>query len=201
MILAIVEIKFYIPGAHSALALKGPGEIRYISLKLNAKNIDQALRSTILKITFDGTQTVWCPVGDFFGSGFGLNKYQGRYRAILDDESMNCAWPMPFNKKCEFVLENIGDQDVNIELGEFVVKYDDPLSSNFVCYMDQQFRDNILYFHCAWQQFSKIKTIKADGTDLNWIDIKGEGKYVGDSLTLYNGADAWWGEGDEKNLY
>jgi len=32
---------------------------------LKQENKAQALRSTILKIVFDGEETVWCPVGDF----------------------------------------------------------------------------------------------------------------------------------------
>jgi len=31
---------------------------------------------------FDGKETVWCPVGDFFGSGIGLHPLQGWYRTV-----------------------------------------------------------------------------------------------------------------------
>ena len=34
--------------------------------------------------------------------------------------------------------------------------------------------------------------------DVNYVQVQGQGVYVGDTLTLFNGADAWWGEGDEK---
>ncbi len=33
---------------------------------------------------------------------------------------------------------------------------------------------------------------------MNFVEVKGQGVYVGDTLTVFNGADAWWGEGDEK---
>jgi len=34
--------------------------------------------------------------------------------------------------------------------------------------------------------------------DVNYIEIKGQGNFVGDVLTIFNGTNAWWGEGDEK---
>ena len=33
---------------------------------------------------------------------------------------------------------------------------------------------------------------------MNYVDIKGKGTYVGDQVTLFNMANTWWGEGDEK---
>ncbi len=38
-----------------------------------APNINpQDLRSLVIKMEFDGEQTVWCPLGDFFGTGYQL---------------------------------------------------------------------------------------------------------------------------------
>ena len=34
--------------------------------------------------------------------------------------------------------------------------------------------------------------------DVNYVDLAGQGVYVGDALTVFNTVDAWWGEGDEK---
>src|SRR5690606_15037365 len=31
-----------------------------------------------------------------------------------------------------------------------------------------------------------------------YVTVEGKGVYVGDTLTLFNGAPRWWGEGDEK---
>jgi hypothetical protein len=61
-----------------------------------------------------------------------------------------------------------------------------------------------MHFHAAWRQYTKIDTgpnkdQSGDGAfDVNYIDVKGRGQIVGDTLTLFNGTDAWWGEGDEK---
>lgn len=50
--------------------LGGEQAITRILLKIDAPDIEQALRSTVLKITFDDEETVWCPVGQFFGIGY-----------------------------------------------------------------------------------------------------------------------------------
>jgi hypothetical protein len=72
-------------GLTELASLKGPGAIRELAVKLSADDLDQPLRSTILRIEFDGRQTVWCPVGDFFGSGFGLNTYRSWQMRVLED--------------------------------------------------------------------------------------------------------------------
>ncbi|MDM8001835.1 MAG: DUF2961 domain-containing protein, partial [Bacteroidota bacterium] len=35
-------------------------------------------------------------------------------------------------------------------------------------------------------------------SDINIADLKGRGLYAGDAMLVFNTADAWWGEGDEK---
>jgi hypothetical protein len=61
-----------------------------------------------------------------------------------------------------------------------------------------------MHFHASWRQLSKVDTgPNKDQTgkgafDVNYIQVQGQGKVVGDTLTVFNGTDAWWGEGDEK---
>ena len=33
---------------------------------------------------------------------------------------------------------------------------------------------------------------------MNYVTLQGQGTVVGDTLTVFNGTNAWWGEGDEK---
>ena len=56
-------------GEERDMTLSGPGAVRRLDVKLHAGDFDQALRSTVLRISFDGNETVWVPVGDFFGAG------------------------------------------------------------------------------------------------------------------------------------
>ena len=53
-----------------------------LELRLRAVDMDRALRTTFIVLVFDGGRTVWCPVGDFFGSGVGLNEFGGWWRSV-----------------------------------------------------------------------------------------------------------------------
>lgn len=55
----------------------GIASVRELSVKLGSYENPNVTRTTMLIMEFDGRQTVWCPVGDFFGSGIGLNPFQG----------------------------------------------------------------------------------------------------------------------------
>ena len=61
-----------------------------------------------------------------------------------------------------------------------------------------------MHFHATWRQLTEVDTRgKKDMTgqnafDVNYVTAHGKGVYVGDTLTVFNGAAAWWGEGDEK---
>lgn len=180
------------PGRDMRIRVDGEGRaISAVILKLRADDLEQALRSTILKIKFDGRQTVWCPVGDFFGTGYKLNAFSTWYTAADNNGTLSCYWCMPYQQMAVVSLENLGKQPVTVE-------------SLRVRGCPWQWDERSLYFHANWKQWHKIQT-KANtqardhgASDLNWVTIQGQGQYVGDTLTLFNGAASWWGEGDEK---
>jgi len=179
------------PGGSLSFELDGPAAIRELVLKLDAADREQALRSTVVEIEFDGVRTVWCPVGDFFGTGHRLSAYKTWYTEVGRDGTMACYWVMPFAESARVVFRNLGDEAVHVGLG---------LVRSGAWAWD----DRSLYFHAAWRQYAHRRTRAHKGMsgehaeDLNYIDIRGAGRYVGDSLAVFNGAKAWWGEGDEK---
>ena len=178
------------PGKRPPLEFEGPAAIRELTLKIEADDPEQALRSTVLEIRFDGEPTVWCPVGDFFGIGYRASAYQTWYTRVTEDGTMSAFWVMPFEKSCSLVVHNLGDQQVriagNVRLGPW------------------DWDDRSMHFHATWRQYTKIDTgPNKDQTgngafDVNYVEVTGKGQYVGDTLTLFNGTAAWWGEGDEK---
>jgi len=150
------------------------------------EQLAQVLRSAVLSIKFDGKETIWVPLGDFFGSGVGLNSYKSWYVWIEEDGTMFSRWEMPFRKTVEVQLINYGDQDIS-----FV--------SLVGLRTDYQWDDRSMYFHANWRQQQEIETIAGDGTmDWNYITLKGRGVFVGDVLSIVNRSPFWWGEGDEK---
>lgn len=180
-----------LPGDAWTTELKGSGVIKFIKLKLNASHLPRALRTAILEMHFDGEQTVWCPAGDFFGTGYQCKTVNTWYTAVDEDGTMAGYWLMPFEKEARLVISNIGDQEMEImgELGWESYKWD----------------DRSMHFGVSWHQYTSIFTREglARGNpgspfDLNFVELDGKGLYVGDGLVLFNTAYIWWGEGDEK---
>ncbi|MBN1909376.1 MAG: DUF2961 domain-containing protein [Pirellulales bacterium] len=163
-----------------------PAALYHLMIEINAKDRAQALRSTVLAMEFDGQKTVWCPLGDFFGSGVGLNPYRGWYRRIPKKGELWSYWVMPYQKTCRIWLENHGQQPVEgrVAFARGPWKWD----------------DRSMYFHANWRQQRGIptKTGGKGAIDWNFLKADGQGVFVGDTLALVNRSESWWGEGDEK---
>ena len=177
------------PGAAMQMTLNGPAAVRLLPVLINtrdARDLPQALRSTVISMICDGEMTVWCPVGDFFGSGVGLNPYRDWYREVDRSGLLRCAWVMPFGKSCRIELKNLGEQPIDATLGPIGVG-------------DWAWDERSMLFHATWRQEYPIQTRRQEGTcDWNFVEVAGRGVYVGDTLAIHNGCGAWWGEGDEK---
>ncbi|WP_242923153.1 DUF2961 domain-containing protein [Pontibacter liquoris] len=170
----------------------GPNAVRKIQIKLSADNLAQALRSTILEISFDGDRTVWCPVGDFFGTGYQLRASNTWYTQVDTVSGMLSAWwVMPFEKEAKLTLRNLADFPVKAE--------GDILTSPW------KWDERSMHFGASWHQFTNLFTGEmknneggGDPFDINYVQVNGKGTYVGDAISLFNTVYAWWGEGDEK---
>ena len=171
-----------------------PKAINNIEVMIDAKNINQALRSTVLKISFDNKNTVWVPVGDFFGGGYKKSKFMTYMAGAIDDTHFVSRWIMPFKKEAKVELVNFSTEPVQTTLKVNTEKYN--------------WNDNSLYFGSVWNEFNHKMTVKASGhsgkgaVDLNYVTLENKGRFVGVNLVLFNTANGpklkWWGEGDEK---
>ena len=184
-----IQSKAIQPGQSAQIAgIDGTRAIRQLALQLEADNHDQALRSTVIEISFDGQQSVWAPVGDFFATGYRLSPFESRYHSVAIDGTMQCRWVMPFQTAAKITIHNHGEEAVTVR--------------NFKAHHSAwQWDERSLYFHAAWRVYSEIPT--APKSDANYITLKGKGHYVGDSLAIFNASSGqegqpWWGEGDEK---
>ncbi|MHC4700785.1 MAG: glycoside hydrolase family 172 protein [Planctomycetota bacterium] len=179
------------PGEETTVTIKGQQAFRSLEFRLQADDPAQALRSTVMKIEFDGNATVWCPIGDFFGTGYHIRPHTTWYTHVSSDNDLRCYWIMPFEKQAKISVLNLGSQPVKLTRGRI-------FSSPW------DWDDRSCYFHAAWKQWAGIETQSNEKAkdlgafDLNWVTVKGRGLYVGDVLTLFNTANTWWGEGDEK---
>ncbi|WP_152032605.1 glycoside hydrolase family 172 protein [Ereboglobus luteus] len=174
------------PGASHAVTLRGPAAVASIALRLRAQNQEQALRSTMLEITFDGEQTVRVPVGDFFGIGYKQLR-TNTYNTTTDESGlMRAAWVMPFEKNCVVTLRNLGAQTVRVTDAAVATK-------------PWKWDARSMHFGAGWRQYTKVLAGPHDkAVDLNYAELRGKGVYVGDNLAIFNTTYRWWGEGDEK---
>lgn len=179
------------PGKEISLNLpKGAAAISTITITIKtAKKEDyaQALRSTVLKINFDDHQTVWCPVGDFSGSGVGGKMLQSWYRTVDTAGKIISRWVMPYKTSAKISLVNLSNIDVNISLTTAI--------------SDWQWDAQSMYFHASWKQSRNVPIKKSEEDkpiEWNLNTIKGKGVYVGNTLAVYNHMHKWYGEGDQK---
>jgi len=174
------------PGKEAIVELPaGPGAVRLVEARLDgvgADQLEQALRSTVLRATFDGEETVWCPLGDFFGSGVGLNRLASWYRTVAKDGAMSCRWVMPYEKSARLTVANLGKETARVKLRAVVGEW--------------TWDGRSMHFHATWRQQFPIKTRPFQ--DWNYVEVTGQGVYLGDTLCVMNPVPDWWGEGDEK---
>ncbi len=178
----------------------GSAAIRLLSIKIKTNNGDDiatALRSMILKIDFDGNQTVSCPLGDFSGSGYGKNLVKSWYREMNEDGTIISRWVMPYQKNAVITLDNTAP---------FAIAVDITASTG-----SWKWDKNSMYFHATYKYEENIKDAKWDydaakvaGNDTaapiewNFIKIEGRGIYLGNTLAINNHMNTWYGEGDAK---
>ncbi len=172
------------PGARETLRLPdGSHAVRYLELRLGPEGNPHRLRSTVLRMTCDGEETMWVPAGDFFCSGNVVNPFHTWERSVDSNGTMSCRWVMPYQKSAEITLENLGPDSVDATLHVRVAEgaWDEARS---------------MHFHAHWRTDEPVP-----GTpflDWNFADIQGRGVYVGDAWTVLCPSTGWWGEGDEK---
>ena len=160
----------------------GAAAVRELSVKLGDYSDPNITRLAVLKMEFDGKETVWCPIGDFYGSGLGLNPMQGWYRTVAEDGTMTCRWVMPYQTGGKVSLLNLSGAPIEAELQVKVGEW--------------TWDERSMYFHAAWRGQYPVPT--RPFSDWNYVTLKGRGVYVGDTLTIMNPVEKWWGEGDEK---
>lgn len=174
------------PGDSAKFDLKGSSAIRKIGMNVVAADQEAALRMLVMEISFDGERTVWVPVGDFFGTGYKSAYTSTWYNSVKPGAFMEAYWLMPFKKDCRIVFHNLSGQE--IQLVDAAVSYD-----------KWKWSKDSMHFGVSWHQYTNILAGPHEKShDLDLATLVGQGVYMGDGVVLFNTADKWWGEGDEK---
>lgn len=141
-------------------------------------------RFSILRIYWDDEKepSVECPVGDFFGMGWGEYAHLNSLAVCVNPGSaFNSYWQMPFRKKCKITMENLADAPMRLYYQ--------------IDYSLTEVPEDTAYFHAQFRRtnpvpYKDVYTI-VDG-------IKGKGHYVGTYMAWQVNNNRWWGEGEIK---
>ena len=161
---------------------QGTHAVNSLTFRLNPKSGLQSLRSTIVRMTFDGKQTVWIPLGDLFCSPDTINPFKTRNLIVLKNGNMSCNWIMPYSSTAKLTLINLQEKEISISVSVNIGEY--------------TWNDRSMYFHANWNNVGILPGNHF--YDMNFIDITGKGVLAGDALTVLSPGVGWWGEGDEK---
>ena len=172
--------------------LEGPAAIALIRARIEppAPPADrEALRAVTLQIRWDGESqpSVWAPLGDFFGTAPGLNRYRSFPLGVTEDGWWYCNWFMPFAKSAEITLKKEGKLPVKVDLEVTSV----PLRGDVSRYAR---------FHAKWHRDAFLPAEPERRIDWPMLKTTGTGRFVGVMLHVWNPRGGWWGEGDEKFL-
>lgn len=141
-------------------------------------------RFSILRIYWDDEKepSVECPVGDFFGMGWGEYAHLNSLAVCVNPGSaFNSYWQIPFRKKCKITMENLADAPMRLYYQ--------------IDYSLTEVPEDAAYFHAQFRRtnpvpYKDVYTI-VDG-------IKGKGHYVGTYMAWQVNNNRWWGEGEIK---
>ena len=159
----------------------GPASVRRFRFRVPGAE-PARLRSLVWTASFDGEQTVWCPLGDFFSAADRLHRFRMWSRAVDEDGWMTCQWVMPYARAGVVTVQNLGPSPADLEVA--------------VTTGDWNWDDRSLLFHANWRYEEPQPTLPL--RDWNFIEIEGQGVLVGDAWSILVPHSGWWGEGDEK---
>ncbi|HEY3416613.1 MAG TPA: DUF2961 domain-containing protein [Armatimonadota bacterium] len=178
------------PGSTTDVAhLKGAKAITGMLVKLNTAglaDVESTLREVTLHIRWDGEKdpSVWTPLGDFFGTAPGINKYTALPLGMTDD-GFYSYWYMPFAKEAQVEVSNDGKTPVSLEFRLTTAPLTRPAAE-------------LGRFHAKWHRDAFGYTTPDRAIDWPMVKTTGRGRYVGVMLHIWNPVGGWWGEGDEK---
>lgn len=176
-------------GTVTVARLKGKGALTALKVRMNFPTPEEAcaaLGEIVLRIYWDGEQTpaVWVPLGDFFGTAPGPNKYKSLPMGITED-GFYSYWYMPFVKGALIEVINEGPGERSLEFSITHASLTRP-------------GESLGRFHAKWHRDAFLPAEPERGLDWPMLKTQGRGRYCGVMLHVWNPEGDWWGEGDEK---
>jgi hypothetical protein len=180
-----MDMTWLMPGESVEMPiLRGPGLITHMWFTSHAGWVGE-LNALVLRIYWDGIKdpAVEVPLGDFFAVGHGKPAVVESIPVqVSPTGSLSCYWRMPFGRSARIVVTNDNpDRSTGLYWQVDCVELDEPLPPD------------IPYFYARYRQEHPAVA----GRDYTIADMQGAGFYVGTVLSVTNGQDGWFGEGDD----
>ncbi|HEY3320988.1 MAG TPA: glycoside hydrolase family 172 protein [Planctomycetota bacterium] len=178
------------PGQSVQLAkINGARAITALNVKMDPATLGDAettLRAMTLSIRWDGetTPSVWTPLGDFFGTAPGINKYSSVPLGMTDNGCYS-YWYMPFASEALIEVKNDGATAVKLDANIVHAPLTKPI-------------DSLARFHAKWHRDALLPAEPERAIDWTMLKTTGRGRFCGVMLHVWNPCGDWWGEGDEK---
>jgi hypothetical protein len=161
---------------------EGAGTVHRFWVTIAPREDVAVLSQAIIRMYWDGdaNPSVECPIGAFFGVGFGEQK--DFISMPLDETSggYNCYWPMPFHRSARWTLTNGSGRPID----------------SFYYNIDYTALDSLpadtRHFHAQFRRENPT----TPGRNYTILDTAGEGHYVGTALFMA-GKALYFLEGNE----
>lgn len=160
--------------------IEGPGKITHIWMTA----FPDCFRELVLRMYWDGEAepSVEAPLGDFFCNGWCERKNVRSVPISVNPAGgFNCYFPMPFHRRAEITVENLGTQK-----RIFFFQID---------YQLTEVEEDAAYFHASFRRENPVGYLEPF-TILS--GVKGKGQYVGTYAAWQVNSNEWWGEGEVK---
>jgi len=156
--------------AETLFAHEGAGCVHRFWVTIAPRTDVSILSKVIIRMYWDGDKypSVECPIGAFFGVGFGEQKDYISMPLSETSGGYNCYWPMPFHKSARWTLTN--DSGKNLESFYYNIDYTalDSLPAN------------TRHFHAQFRRENPTTL----GKNYTILEATGEGHYVGTALFM-----------------
>jgi len=184
--------------------IKGAGIIKHIWVTISCKD-PMLRRNAVLRMYWDGEKnpSVECPIGDFFGQGWG-EKYNlitlPLAVAPKEGNAMNCYFPMPFSGGALLTVENQSEE--KIDAFYYYVDYErhdsiSPELGRFHAFWNRELTEPLPDGENEWSTLGPQEANTDGVRNYVYADIEGKGHFVGINYYVDSPSPMWYGEGDD----
>jgi hypothetical protein len=152
------------------LDCQGAGVIQRFWMTISSSAATNALSQAILRMYWDDEKepSVECPLGSFFGVGFGQHLDYISLPLSETSGGYNCYWPMPFHRHARWTLENRSDTQIN----RFYYNI------GYTAYGSVP--DDMKTFHACWRRENPTDPHR----NYTILEAEGDGTFVGAALFM-----------------